>query len=192
MPRRPAGPVTGNAASPARGAASGHARPRAVQPVAAPGRDRTAGRARTSRADALEHGLLWLVAIGRRGLVIALTLVVLVAFAAGTVEQRWKEMQLRDQVAAQNAALQAAQERNAKLRAQLADSDPDAYRAWVEATARRQLNLGYPGETIYLVNWSDPPPGASPAASPAAEAAPAPAPRPEANWRKWLHMLVGE
>jgi cell division protein FtsB len=192
MPRRPTGPITGNAASPARGAAGGHARPRAVQAVDAPARGRTAGGERTSRGEALEHGLLWLVAIGRRGLVIALALVVLVAFAAGTVEQRWKEVQLRDQVTAQNAALQVAQERNAKLRAQLADSDPDAYRAWVEATARRQLNLGYPGETIYLVNWTDPPPGTSPASSPAAGAAPAPAPRPEANWRKWLRLLVGE
>src|SRR3954462_8215200 len=103
MPSRPAGPAKGNAGGSAKGAASGHTRPRAVQPVAAPARGRTAGQGRAARAGSLEHGLLWLLAVGRRGLVIGLALVVLVAFAAGTVERRWKEMQLRDQVAAQNA-----------------------------------------------------------------------------------------
>lgn len=193
MPGRPVAPTKVSAGSATKGGVVGHTRPRAVKAVAAPARGGGGGPERGSRTEAFEHGLLWLLAIGRRGLVLGLALAVLIAFVAGTVEQRWKEMRLRDQVAAQNASLDAAQERNAQLRAQLADTDPDAYRAWVEATARRQLNLGYPGETIYLVNWTAPPPGAAPNAAPTppAEAA-TPAPPAEANWRKWLHLLVGE
>src|SRR5262245_39572534 len=146
MPSRPAGPSRATGAGPTRGSVGGHARPRAVKAAAKPVRGSTAGRDRGARGAAIEQGVLWLWADGRRGLVLGLALAVLIAFVAGTVEQRFKEMRLRDQVAAQNAALQAAQQRNAQLRAQLAEADPDAYRAWVEATARRQLKLGYPGE----------------------------------------------
>src|SRR3954453_23240770 len=118
----------------------GHPRPRAVAASPKPrGRPRPSGSLR---------GLLV------RLLPIGLALGVLAAFAIGTFEQRVRERQLRDQVAAQQATLDAARQRNADLRAQLAASDPDAYRAWFEDTARRQLNLGYPGETIYLVNWT--------------------------------------
>jgi cell division protein FtsB len=135
---------------------------------------------------------LLVLAIGQRGIVVALALAVLVAFAAGTVEQRWKEQRLRDQVAAQQQALQEAEARNAQLSSQLAENDPTAYRAWVEATARRQLNLGYSGETIFLVNWHEP-------AAPATSVAPTPTPQTvaapppaEAHWHKWLRMLTGE
>jgi cell division protein FtsB len=144
------------------------------------------------RAAALERSLLWVLAIGQRGIVIVLAIAVLVAFAAGTVEQRWKEQRLRDQVNAQQVTLQEAEARNAQLRSQLAESDPAAYRAWVEATARRQLNLGYSGETVFLVNWHE---SAAPAASvmpttaPQAAVTPPPA---EAHWHKWLRMLTGE
>lgn len=145
-----------------------------------------------SRAAAIERSLLWVLAIGQRGIVIVLALAVLVAFAAGTVEQRWKEQRLRDQVAAQQQTLQEAEAHNAQLRSQLAENEPAAYRAWVEATARRQLNLGYSGETIFLVNWHEP-------AAPATSAAPAPTPQAtatpppaEAHWHKWLRMLTGE
>ena len=172
MASRPAVPTRGTPGPPAKGVAGGHTRPRAVKPVERPARGRTAGRARGARGEALEQGFLWMLAIGRRGVVIGLALAVLIAFAAGTVEQRWKELKLRDQVAAQNAVLQAAQERNAALQAQLAESDPDAYRAWVEATASRRMA------------------GAN--SPPAAATTPATTAPAEANWRKWWRLLAGD
>lgn len=144
------------------------------------------------RAATLERSLLWVLAIGQRGIVIVLALAVLVAFAAGTVEQRWKEQRLRDQVNAQQLSLQEAEARNAQLRGQLSENDPAAYRAWVEATARRQLNLGYSGETVFLVNWHETAaPASSAAPTPAPQAIPTPPPA-EAHWHKWLRMLAGE
>lgn len=129
------------------------------------------------------------LAHGQRGLVVGLAAVVLVAFVAGTVEQRRKEGQLRAQVAARTAALRAAEERHARLTSQLAANDPDGYRARVEDTARRQLNLGYPDETVVLVGWTEPPAGA--AAPTPLPAAPAP-PAREPNWKAWLRLLAGE
>lgn len=186
MPSRSAVNAAGDAARVGRSPAGG--------PV--PGRSpqrRPAGKAgRRTRGELLEHRFLFGLAIGRRGLLLGLALAVLVAFIAGTVEQRWKESQLREQVAVQEATFQVAERRNADLRAQLADADPVAYRAWVEAAGRRQLNVGYPGETIYLVNWTAPAPGAAPA--PMVNSAPVmpSQARPEANWRKWWRMVRGE
>ena len=126
----------------------------------------------------------------RRGAIFGVALAVLALFAAGVVEQRWKEAQLREQVAAEQAILRAAEERNAALKAQLAATSDEARRAWVEATARRHLNLAYPGETVYLVNWTAPP--VQPAAQHAPEAAPSPQPADEPNWRRWWRVLTGE
>lgn len=128
------------------------------------------------------------LAHGQRGLVVGLAAVVLVAFVAGTVEQRRKEEQLRAQVAARTAALRAAEERHARLTGQLAASDPDGYRARVEDTARRQLNLGYPDETVVLVGWTEPPAGAAPPTP----TPPPTAPAREPNWKAWLRLLAGE
>jgi len=147
-----------------------------------------------SRAS-LEEGFLWLLAIGRRGIVVVLALAVLIIFTAGVFEQRWKEQQIQAQVAAQRAGLEAAQARNAQLQGQLAESDPAAYRAWVEDTARRQLNLGYAGETIFLVNWTASATTsavASPAPAPAAVSTTATQPQGEAHWRQWLRLLFGD
>jgi cell division protein FtsB len=143
----------------------------------------------------LEHGLLWLLAIGRRGIVAVLAVAVLIIFTAGVFEQRWKEQQIQEQVAAQRASLEAAQARNARLQGQLAESDPAAYRAWVEDTARRQLNLGYAGETIFLVNWTGPvanPAAASPGPASAVAGTPTPPPQGESHWRQWLRLIFGE
>lgn len=128
--------------------------------------------------------------LGQRALVIGLSLIVLVAFAAGIVEQRWKEATLRAQVAERSVALRAAEERNRQLHQQLAASDPDAYRAYVEDTARRQLSLGYPDETVVLVNWTEPPGGVPTPTSPTTP--PPAASRGEPNWQRWLRLLRGE
>jgi cell division protein FtsB len=126
----------------------------------------------------------------RRGATVALVIGVLSLFAAGVVEQRWKESQLREQVAAEQAELQAAQARQAALKEELAGTSDEAQRAWVEATARRQLNLAYPGETVYLVNWTPPPGGAVPSAQPVAAATEPVATK--STWQKVWHFLVGE
>lgn len=119
---------------------------------------------------------------------VGLALAVLGLFAAGVVEQRWKEAQLRGQVAAQQAALQVAAERNAALKADLAATNDEARRAWVETAARRQLNLAYPGETVYLVNWTEPATRPAPAEQAAPQAA---TPAAEPNWRRWWRVLSG-
>jgi cell division protein FtsB len=130
------------------------------------------------------------LALLRRGALVGLVLGVVALFAAGVVEQRWKESQLQAQVAAEQAELRTLEERQAKLKDELAAASDEAKRAWVEATARRQLNLAYPGETVYLVNWTPPPGGASPAA----QAAPEVATKPESTskWERVWHFLVGE
>lgn len=164
------------------------------RPAAARGGTTTAARNRSAK---LEQTLLWMLALGQRGIVVALAIAVLIAFTAGIFEQRWKEQQLREQVAAQEAALRATAEQNARLRGQLAENDPTAYRAWVEATARRQLSLGYAGETVFLVNWqaAPAPVGAATTAAPkesSPQATSTAAPAAEPHWRKWLRLLVGE
>ena len=155
---------------------------------------RSLGESGGSRAS-LEEGFLWLLAVGRRGIVVVLALAVLIIFTAGVFEQRWKEQQIQAQVAAQRASLEAAQARNAQLQGQLAESDPAAYRAWVEDTARRQLNLGYSGETIFLVNWTTPvatAATASPPYTPAVVSTTATQPQSEAHWRRWLRLIFGD
>ncbi len=181
----------------------GATKPKAVPPSARRGATattvktaprRSPGVSDGSRAS-VEEGFLWFLAIGRRGIVVVLALAVLVIFTAGVFEQRWKERQIQAQVAAQQASLEAAQARNAQLQGQLAESDPAAYRAWVEDTARRQLSLGYAGETIFLVNWTTPTTAAataSPAPTPAAASATATQPQGEAHWRQWLRLIFGD
>ena len=130
------------------------------------------------------------VGLLQRGVMIGLALAVLGLFAAGVVEQRWKEAQMRNQVAAQQAEVHSAAERNAALKADLAATSDEARRAWVESAARRQLNLAYPGETVYLVNWTEPAASPAPVAEAAPQAAPPAAPA-ESNWRRWWRVLSG-
>lgn len=168
------------------------ATPRRSRPRTATARPKPRAVSKGESAATLERSLLWVLAIGQRGIVIVLALAVLVAFAAGTVEQRWKEQRLHDQVTAQQQTFQEAEARNAQLRSQLAENDSTAYRAWVEATARRQLSLGYSGETVFLVNWHEPAaPAASAVPAPASQAAVTPPPA-ETHWHKWLRMLTGK
>ena len=154
---------------------------------------RSAAEQARRRSARFEQGFLWMLALGQRGLVVVLAIAVLIAFAAGIFEQRWKEQQLRDQVAIQQASLQAAETRNAELREQLAENDPAAYRAWVEATARRQLNLGYAGETVFLVNWQEAPaPATTTAPTTVPQGAKPPATPTTPHWQKWLHLVTGQ
>lgn len=136
-------------------------RDRAVN-VQATSRRQGAAVRQSVRRRAWREFALRMLTLGQRALVVALSLAVLVVFIVGIVEQRWKEDALRAEVDARAVELRAAEGRNQELREQLAATNPDAYRAYVEDTARRQLNLGYPDETVVLVNWHDSP-GSSPA-----------------------------
>ena len=130
--------------------------------------------------------------LGQRAVVIGLGLAVLAAFVVGVAEQRWKERELRAQVAARTAELRVAEGRNQELKGQLAASDPEGYRAYVEATARKQLNLGYPDETVVIVAWNDPPGGAAPPPAPPAAATQAPVQASAPVWKQWLRLFTGE
>ena len=90
----------------------------------------------------------------------------------------------------EQAELRVAEERQAALKQELAATSDEARRAWVEMAARRHLNLAYPGETVYLVNWTEPPAGMAPAAQPAPETDAPPA--TESKWQRFWHLLVGE
>ena len=173
--------------------ATGAARTTSVMPNAAPRKAQAAQVGRGAPPRPPQRRRVRRVAINaigllRRGLMVGLALAVLGLFAAGVVEQRWKEAQLRGQVAAQQAALQVAAERNAALKADLAATNDEARRAWVETAARRQLNLAYPGETVYLVNWTEPATRPAPAEQAAPQAA---TPAAEPNWRRWWRVLSG-
>ena len=130
--------------------------------------------------------------LGQRAVAIGLGLAVLAAFVVGVAEQRWKERELRAQVAARTAELRVAEGRNQELKGQLAASDPEGYRAYVEATARKQLNLGYPDETVVIVAWNDPPGGPAPPPAPPAAATQTPAQASAPVWKQWLQLLTGE
>jgi cell division protein FtsB len=168
---------------------AGTPRAQAATPVGVGRGQRSAGkpapqRRKTRRAAFNVLGLV------RRGAMVGLILGVVALFAAGVVEQRWKESQLRAQVATEQAELRVAEEKQAKLNDQVAATSSEAQRAWVEATARRNLSLAYPGETVYLVNWTDPPAGSALAAQPAPEATATP--EHESKWQRVWHLLVGE
>lgn len=168
--------------------ATGATRPQVVTPVGARHATRPPAKRPPKRRGARTFALS-AAGLVRRGAMFGLALAVLALFAAGVVEQRWKEARLREQVAAEQATLRAAEERREALKVQLTATSDEARRAWVEATARRQLNLAYPGETVYLVNWTDPP--ARPAAQQAPEAAPSAPPADEPAWRRWWRALAG-
>ncbi|MCM8746178.1 septum formation initiator family protein [Thermomicrobium sp. CFH 73360] len=122
--------------------------------------------------------LAWL----RNVVVVALSFALALYFVVAFGQQAWRARQLEAQVAERRAALaELVAERDALAR-QLSQLEGDAYRAYVERTARRELNLTYPGETVLLVQWRE----ATPAAL-------VPTPTPllttEPNWVRWLEVL---
>lgn len=132
------------------------------------------------------------LALGKRLLGAGLTGLVLLLFVGGLAEQRWKEEALHDQVTRQQELVAATEARNAELRDRLSEVNPDAYRTAIEATARRQLGLAYPNETIVLVNWITPAQGAGAQATPQAAGPAVPFPPHVPNWTRWLHFFQGK
>jgi cell division protein FtsB len=168
---------------------AGTTRARVATPVGAV-RDQRPPTKRSPQGRRARRAAFNVLALLRRGATVGLVLGVVSLFVAGVVEQRWKEAQLHEQVAMEQAELRAAEERQAALKEELAATSDDARRAWVEMAARRHLNLAYPGETVYLVNWTAPPAGSAPPAQAAPETAAPPA--TESKWQRFWHLLVGE
>jgi len=125
------------------------------------------------------HGIgSWL----RTALLVALGFAIALYFVVAFGQQAWRARQLELQVAERRAALtRLVTERDALAR-QLADLQGENYRAYVERTARSELNLTYPGETVLFVQWESVSPAASPALS-------TPTPIPQPNWERWLEIL---
>ncbi len=127
---------------------------------------------RSRVATNLRGQLLVLLAFG-------ITLYFVVAFG----QQAWKARQLEAQVAERRQALAALQREHDRLAAELERYVADNYQAYVEQTARRELNLAYPGETVGIVRWR-----AAPTPTPSSPP-PMHQPAPRPNWRRWLDML---
>lgn len=168
---------------------AGAPRAQTVTPVGAV-RDQRPPAKRSPQGRRARRAAVNVLALLRRGAMVGLVLGVVTLFVAGVVEQRWKEEQLRAQVAVEQAELRVAEERQAALKQELAATSDAARRAWVEMAARRHLNLAYPGETVYLVNWTEQAAESAPAAEPASETASPPA--TESKWQRIWHFLVGE
>ena len=120
----------------------------------------------------------------RGRLVIVLVLIVGAYFLVAFGEQAWKARQLDAEVAERQAAVDDLTAQKQVLQNQLKEYSSDQYLAFVESTARHDLNLSRPGEKVLLVRWQGP---TSPSPSPSPTAT---SKSPEkANWDKWLHLF---
>ncbi len=122
----------------------------------------------------------------RNRIAILLVLFIGVYFMVAFAEQAWRARQLQAEEASLGGAIAKIESDNRALRAELDSYSAGAYTAYVEARARRDLNLANPGETVLLVHWQNPPPPS--AAQPAAPKKPA----DEPNWRRWLDIFAGD
>ena len=120
----------------------------------------------------------------RGRLVIVLVLIVGAYFLVAFGEQAWKARQLDAEVAQSQAAVDDLTAQQQALQGQLKEYSSDQYLAYVESTAREDLNLSRPGEKVMLVRWVGGAP-AAPSPSPTAAAKST----TEANWDKWLQLF---
>lgn len=122
----------------------------------------------------------------RNRIAILLVLFVGVYFMVSFAEQAWRARQLQAEEASISNAIAKIERDNTALQAELDSYSAGAYTAYVEARARRDLNLANPGETVLLVHWQNPPPLA--AAQPMAPTTQV----DEPNWRGWLDIFAGD
>lgn len=120
----------------------------------------------------------------RGRLVIGLVLLVGLYFVVAFGEQAWKARQLQGEVAERQAVIAEMEARRAELQQQLVEYNSDDYLSYVERSARRDLNLSHPGETVLLVRWLDPPPP-----TPATDATATPPAQQKPNWERWLELF---
>lgn len=124
--------------------------------------------------------------LGRHRGRIAILMVVLVwgYFLIAFGEQAWRARQLQDEVDAQRESIAALSRENVQLQTQADEYASDAYVDYVQAVARRDLNLANPGETVLLVRWQGDPPATAGEAIPDVSDD-----RP--NWQRWLDAFTG-
>lgn len=119
---------------------------------------------------------------------IAILMLVLVwgYFLVAFGEQAWRSRELQAEVDTQRDSIASLSRENARLQSQADRYASDAYVDYVQAIARRDLNMANPGETVLLVRWQEQ----------AGQIAPQDALPPETvderpNWQRWLDAFSG-
>jgi cell division protein FtsB len=147
---------------------------------------RACGGARVRNPEAGRLDLRGTLDAYRGRIAILFVLCVAVYFLIAFGEQAWRAQQLQAEVREQHASIAQLDRDNAALRDEQASLSGGSWVAYVEARARRDLNLANPDETVLMVRW------APSAAESNATPAPSSASDDEANWRKWLDIFSGE
>lgn len=116
---------------------------------------------------------------------ILLALGVTLYFSVAFGQQAWRARQLQAQVNERQRQLVTLQHEHDALAAELAQYAGPQYRSYVEQTARRELGLAYPGETVVIVRWQD---TATPT-PPLTAGTPPPSNPALPNWRRWFEIF---
>lgn len=116
----------------------------------------------------------------RNWIAMLFVLCVVIYFMLAFADQAWRARELQAEADQQRAAIAAIESDNAALSKQVAVYGSDAYIAYVESRARRDLNLAHPDETVLMVRW-----GARVESS-AAEPTMSQQSEPEPNWKRWV------
>jgi cell division protein FtsB len=120
----------------------------------------------------------------RGRVMVVFVLIVGLYFVLSFGEQAWRARDLEEDVTARQAEITELREQRAALEAQVQSFNTERYNIYVEQTARRDLNLAYPGETVMLVRWTPPP--EAPVNEETHDEGDASAP----NWQRWLEFLT--
>jgi len=104
-------------------------------------------------SDAGRPDLLSALDAYRGRIAILFVLCVAVYFLIAFGEQAWRARQLQAQVGEQQAAIAQLDRDNAALGDEQTSLSGDAWVAYVQSRARRDLNLANPGETVLMVQW---------------------------------------
>ena len=120
----------------------------------------------------------------RGRIMVAFVLIVGMYFVLSFGEQAWRAQELEEDVARRQAEITELQTRRENLQQQITAYDGEQYDTYVAQIARRDLNLAYPGETVMLVRWNDPPD------EPETHAPEPKSSDPDPNWRKWLDFIT--
>lgn len=112
---------------------------------------------------------------------IAILMLVLVwsYFLVAFGEQAWRARELQAELDREQASIAALARENEKLQAQVDRYASNGYLDYVQAIARRDLDLANPGETVVLVRWQD-------QGSPQEAEEPPPPVDDRPNWKRWL------